>query len=256
MGTRKLKRKDCNPCRPILVLLGVTVEDLSMTSKSDNSIEIALAQLFPKCCEIGAVIPQMDLEYNHEDISYIINAPEKRRIEFLAGRLAARMAMEKLGVGRSAIPVGEAREPIWPTGLVGSISHCSCHAVAVVSKVTEVSGLGVDIERCGEIREGDWKYIFTRTEIDFLRRLSTEEQCIFATVLFSAKEAYFKMQFPVTRSWIDFTGVTIASNERFGVLSIRAESSQADPHQLLALSSTTFARCGEYVLVGCYYRRS
>ena len=48
--------------------------------------------------------------------------PQRRR-EFFAGRLAAHRAMEALGHLPEPVPMGQDRAPVWPQGLVGSISH-------------------------------------------------------------------------------------------------------------------------------------
>jgi 4'-phosphopantetheinyl transferase EntD len=53
------------------------------------------------------------------------NVAPRRREEFLLGRCAARLALRKAGL-RYDLPVlrGSRREPCWPDGFVGSITHC------------------------------------------------------------------------------------------------------------------------------------
>ena len=62
----------------------------------------------------------------------IDHAVPKRRREFTAGRTAARRACARLGVWAGALPVAADRTPVWPEGVVGSISHSdlSCAVLA------------------------------------------------------------------------------------------------------------------------------
>ena len=82
-------------------------------------------------------------------------AVAKRRAEHLAGRLAAFYALQTHGIEHIA-GNGERRQPLWPAGWFGSISHCAGSALAAVAK----SPIGVDIEKvmaaeqCREIASG------------------------------------------------------------------------------------------------------
>jgi 4'-phosphopantetheinyl transferase EntD len=49
-----------------------------------------------------------------------------------------------------------------------------------------------------------WRELFTIVEIAWLGALPALERNAFATVLFSAKEAYYKSQHSLTLSWLDF----------------------------------------------------
>src|SRR6202022_3165764 len=55
--------------------------------------------------------------------SLIVNAVEARRREFITARRCAREALAKLGYAPVPIRAGRKREPLWPAGLVGSITH-------------------------------------------------------------------------------------------------------------------------------------
>ena len=49
---------------------------------------------------------------------------QKRLSDFATGRYCAMKALEQFGIQDAIIPIGEDRAPIWPEGIVGSISHC------------------------------------------------------------------------------------------------------------------------------------
>ena len=57
---------------------------------------------------------------------------KKRQTEHLAGRIAAVHALREFG--EKGVPgIGERRQPLWPAGLYGSISHSGNTAVAIAS---------------------------------------------------------------------------------------------------------------------------
>lgn len=70
---------------------------------------------------------------------------ERRRLEFLAGRLAARQALKAAGAG--SLEVGrDGSAPVWPADAVGSISHSGAVAAAVAAPRPCWRALGLDIE--------------------------------------------------------------------------------------------------------------
>jgi 4'-phosphopantetheinyl transferase EntD len=74
-------------------------------------------------------------------------AGERRRFFFGLGRAAAREALAELGIAPVAIGSGPGGEPLWPTGIVGAISHTGDLAIAIVGRAADYAGLGVDVER-------------------------------------------------------------------------------------------------------------
>lgn len=71
----------------------------------------------------------------------LARAGRKRKAEHLAGRIAAVHALREWG-HKNVPGIGEQRQPLWPHGLFGSISHGATTALAVVSR----QPVGVDIE--------------------------------------------------------------------------------------------------------------
>lgn len=70
---------------------------------------------------------------------------ERRRREYLAGRLAARDALQALGA--TQLIVGrQGAAPRWPEAVCGSISHSGGLAVAVVAHQGRWRAIGVDLE--------------------------------------------------------------------------------------------------------------
>ena len=132
------------------------------------------------------------------------NAVEKRRREFSAGRLLARRALRTLGHPSVPVLVGTHREPRWPAGIIGSITHCSGYCGAAVRHADPVIvGLGIDAEPNEPLPDGVIAMIARPDELSRTGEYPHDGTC-WDRLLFSAKESVFKAWFPVERSWLDF----------------------------------------------------
>ncbi|MER7461274.1 hypothetical protein [Streptomyces sp. NPDC097981] len=70
----------------------------------------------------------------------------RRRREYLAGRAAARDALAVLGLGGYPVARTPRGVPVWPPGVVGSISHSAHWAVAIAVPADVATHCGIDIE--------------------------------------------------------------------------------------------------------------
>lgn len=131
------------------------------------------------------------------------DAAPARLLEFAAGRHCAREALRALGYEPVAVPRGGSREPLWPPGITGSISHASGYCGAVVARASTCGGLGFDVEEWGRMRPALWRRIATPAEREWLRARGDEGER-WATVLFSAKEAFYKAQYPRSATFLGF----------------------------------------------------
>ncbi|MFH8797992.1 enterobactin synthetase [Streptomyces sp. NPDC017936] len=77
--------------------------------------------------------------------SAVAPMPARRRLEFLAGRHAARRALRAVGLECGEIP-RSGRLPVFPRGRAASISHSAGVAVAVARGPGEDAPLGCDLE--------------------------------------------------------------------------------------------------------------
>jgi len=131
----------------------------------------------------------------------------RRQSEFAAGRSAARSAMRQLGHPECAIPAGQDRSPLWPVDLVGSIAHTGSVCVAMLGRRESWTSIGIDIESEQAVAPEIWPTICTRAELQHLHEQDASVQHLAASRLFTAKEAYYKWQFPLTGSMLDFKDV-------------------------------------------------
>jgi 4'-phosphopantetheinyl transferase EntD len=138
-----------------------------------------------------------------EEQASIAGAGAPRVLEFTAGRHCAREALRALGENPVAVPRREDRQPLWPPGIVGSISHASGYCGAVVARASTCPGLGFDVEEWGRMRPALWRRIATPGEIEWLRAEADKAER-WATLLFSAKEAFYKAQYPRSATFLGF----------------------------------------------------
>ncbi|MEU7423420.1 4'-phosphopantetheinyl transferase superfamily protein [Streptomyces sp. NPDC040750] len=116
--------------------------------------------------------------------------PERRRLEFLAGRLAARRALRSVGLECGEIPRAS-RLPCFPPGRAASISHSAGVAVAVARAPGRDTPLGCDLE-LRPLPAGAARLVLREDEEALLRTAGSEAGPWSVTALFSAKEAAWK----------------------------------------------------------------
>jgi 4'-phosphopantetheinyl transferase EntD len=141
----------------------------------------------------------------------LARAAPRRWLEFAAGRHCAREALAELGAPPVALPRRPDRQPDWPPGFVGSISHGADYCGAVVARRSACAGIGFDAESWGRVRPPLWRRIATPPELAWLRAHTGPAGERWATVLFSAKEAFYKAQFPLSGSFLGFQAAAFHS---------------------------------------------
>jgi 4'-phosphopantetheinyl transferase EntD len=153
------------------------------------------------------------------ELASVERAVEKRRVEFSAGRTLARQALRQLGMAEVAIPVGEKREPVWPAGVVGSISHTRDFCGVAVARRSEVLGLGFDAERISDVRMKLRSHIVTDAELDALQQAVGGIAERVLALAFSGKESFFKYQYPLSRQWVGLLDVELrAESDGFTIV--------------------------------------
>ena len=139
-------------------------------------------------------------------------ATQKRQREFLAGRWCAEEALQCLGAGSIHVAMAEDRTPIWPDGVVGSITHTGDFAAAAVAWAADIAGVGIDSEEIIDPTAArDIADICMVDEAMLFKPAHGRSFCEFCTFVFSAKEAVFKCLFPLARKFLEFSDVRITS---------------------------------------------
>jgi 4'-phosphopantetheinyl transferase EntD len=155
---------------------------------------------------------RLDVELFPEEERVLGRAVDKRRREFTTGRACARQALARLGVPTTAVGSGPHGEPLWPSGVVGSITHCEGYRACAVASARAVLTLGIDAERDARLSDGVWAQVAHGGERD-LRAATTSPGRAgphLDAVLFCAKEAVYKAWFPLARRWLGFDDVELS----------------------------------------------
>jgi 4'-phosphopantetheinyl transferase EntD len=179
-----------------------------------DELAVRLRDRLPKAVAVGCSEIADDLaDYSGEVLPA---ATPSRLAEFRGGRQAARRAMAALGVAEAAVPMAADRAPIWPAGLVGSISHCEGLCLALVARADRVGGLGLDVEPSRNLPMEIWQTVLRPEELRSLQRVEPELQGKEALRYFVAKEAVYKAQYPISKRLFDFQAIRIMiENQRF-----------------------------------------
>ena len=100
--------------------------------------------------------------------------------------------------------------PLWPQGIVGSITHSTTHAAAAIAQDSRLRGLGIDMETVSRVSPAIANKILTTPELTTLQCHPdpTEKQRLLA-LFFSAKESIYKCLHPLLQCRIGFEDARI-----------------------------------------------
>ncbi|MCA9400017.1 MAG: 4'-phosphopantetheinyl transferase superfamily protein [Candidatus Omnitrophica bacterium] len=155
-----------------------------------------------------------------EEAASIQKATKKRQKEFTSTRLLAKKLLKQYHVDHFPILMGDHREPLWPEHLCGTISHCPLLCAVAVAEKKHFRSLGCDIEIIDRVDYKIHTHICQDKEWDWITLLPLEEQQKYFALIFSAKECFFKWQFPLSHHWLNFkdTFITIdVKNQQFTI---------------------------------------
>ena len=150
--------------------------------------------------------PPGDLDMLPAEQDVIATAAPKRRREFAAVRSCARRALGDLGVPASAVLPGPSGEPIWPNGVVGSMTHCPDYRACAVGRASHFAAIGIDAEPHAALPDGVLGMVTSDSERAALAELAAAApDTSWDRLLFCAKEAVYKAWFPATGRWLGFS---------------------------------------------------
>jgi 4'-phosphopantetheinyl transferase EntD len=179
--------------------------------------EVASAEAFDDRAEV-TLFP--------EEEAAVASSVDKRRREFTTARGCARRALAVLGLPPVPIVPGERGAPAWPSGVVGSMTHCDGYRASAVALERKVRTVGLDAEPNGPLPDGVLKMIATPAEIDWLNGAPSgpagnSSGVCWDRLLFSAKESIYKAWFPLTRRWLDFEEAVVTPDPDAGTFDAR-----------------------------------
>ena len=158
---------------------------------------------------VDAPIALVDDQLLPEEWAYIRHAVPNRRAEFGTARVCARKGLEVMGYPISALVPRADRTPTWPPGVVGSISHTDGYSAVVLHRSPPVRSLGLDVETLQRLDDPLLGMILTPSERTWLASRPRGCRDDLAMLFFSAKEAYYKCQYPLSTTFLDFQDVEL-----------------------------------------------
>lgn len=157
-----------------------------------------------------------------EEEALVSRAVAKRRREFAAGRACAREALGALGVPPAPILSGARGEPLWPEGIVGSITHCDGYRACAAARQREMLSVAIDAEPHAPLPEGLLPDIARPEERPHLAELARADPAIhWDKLLFSAKESVYKAWYPLAERWLGFEDAVLSIDPNAGTFSAR-----------------------------------
>jgi 4'-phosphopantetheinyl transferase EntD len=182
-----------------------------------------IEEILPSCVSaVEALEDATNAVLFPEEQRAVGEAVEKRMREFTTARVCARAALERLGFPAGPIPTGGRGEPLWPAGVVGSITHCDGYRACAVARSSEVVTVGIDAEPNAPLPDGLLGDIARPEELPSLRRLGREmPEVRWDRLEFSAKESVYKAWFPLAKRWLGFEDAVISFGPVTGTFTAR-----------------------------------
>ena len=142
-----------------------------------------------------------------DEMEAVARTSVRRRAEFAAERHCARTALSLLGHDPAGVPSLPTNAPRWPGGVTGSVSHSPGYCGAVVTWCRLFGAIGFDVKRRGSVPPDVLSIMASESEAAGLWRDTSHSRDDLATVLFSAKEAYYKAHHQAYGSELDFPDI-------------------------------------------------
>lgn len=179
-----------------------------------------LERILPASVTVVATQEDRDASLYPEEEAAVEHAVEKRRREFTTARACAHEALALLGHPHQPIPAGPKGEPLWPAGIVGSITHCDGYRACAVARAGDLVTVGVDVEPNQPLPDGLLGDIALPKERELLRDLSLRAPGThWDRLLFSIKESIYKAWFPLAERWLGFEDAMVSIDLQRGSFS-------------------------------------
>ena len=140
-----------------------------------------------------------------------------RKEHYRSGRICAREVLSKLGtLGQPVLRDPQTREPLWPEGISGAITHRGKWAAAAAGKTSDVLGIGIDLEDLErQVDSRISRHVCIPEEQKWLQECGEDFLEKNLKIIFSAKESIFKAFFPYTRTYLHFHDARILMEQTF-----------------------------------------
>jgi 4'-phosphopantetheinyl transferase EntD len=173
-------------------------------------MESLLEGLLPAEVQVaGATVGDHLASLAPEERAFVASAVPKRQHEFSTGRVLARSLLARLGHPDFPLLRAEDRIPLWPDGVVGSISHAGHVCLAAAARVGVARGIGLDLEPDAPVEADIERVVCREGERDWVAEAGEAERGRRRRIVFSVKEAVYKAFYPRTRTFWSFQDVRV-----------------------------------------------
>jgi len=149
-----------------------------------------------------------------EEAASFSNCAEVVRRQGGAARIAARKLLNAAGHGNWPLLRRVGMGPLWPLGVVGSISRSENHALAALASAASFAGLGIDIEPAAALPVEILNFVALPHEREFL-----DCDSIRSRVLFCAKEPAYKAVHPIDGRFLEMHDIAVDPSLTFATTS-------------------------------------
>jgi 4'-phosphopantetheinyl transferase EntD len=163
----------------------------------------ALTRLLPEAITAGgsfsAWLPAPHL-LSPSDRRLAFTSSQKRAVDQCLATLLRRAGIDET----TPIGTGEGGARRWPPGFVGSLTHKGTVVLSTIAQTSAVQMIGIDLDR---LDRSDLTTLETTIAPEGLPTRIDRERGILLS--FSAKEAVFKAQYPISRQMLSFADVRL-----------------------------------------------
>ena len=216
-------------------MLGPIDTDMNPHAHASDAMQLSLASLFPRAVSVAGGRP--------EDVTgrlYPRRGAADRWLRSPSGGASSPpggSSPDRRWPGSAGPPspiLAHDRRPLWPAGTIGSITHARDRCAAAAALVEDVAGIGLDVEVLGAVTSELERHVLTEPERDWLASMPAATQPHWATLAFSAKEAFYKSLAELDVGFVEFDEVRILhdTNGSFDVI-VESTALAAKLHNLV-----------------------
>lgn len=181
---------------------------------------------------------------------------DRRTVERQLGRQCAAAALRGLGHEARLEATGPRGEPVWPTGFVGSITHCPGMRLAAAAYARDYVALGVDAEPARPMDPALEPHVLTGRERNWTRSACRKSGSLLPRLLFSAKESVFKCQSVVLGLLLDFLDIELKVDPAARSFTVLAGFRLGLRPDWFARIRGRYLICGDHILTASFVPRS
>lgn len=180
-----------------------------------------LATLMPDTVVVAELVgTDLHVDLHPAEEEALGNVSARRRAEFARGRACAHRALTRMRCAPAPLLIGAHREPRWPQGIVGSITHCAGYVGAAIARDSDVATIGIDGEIHAPLPPRVLSHIARPEEAAWLAS-APDLGIHWDSLLFSAKESIYKAWSPLTGRWLGFDEAIVVPDVERGVFTAR-----------------------------------